>query len=181
MSILAQPTSMPAAGAQRATPKATFDIIFRNASFGSALLVLVLLAGIMLSMVIGGWPAFRQFGIGFLTGTQWDTQTDVYGGLAGQRRHAQHGADRAAHRRAPVARHRRLPDPARATLVQAAGRNGRRAASLPCRPSSTACGASSSSCPCSRPMCRCRSRHRRGHADPRHHPLFALSPRASAS
>ncbi len=79
MSLAAQPTTMPSAGAQRATPKATFDLIFRNASFASALLVLVLLAGIMLSMVIGGWPAFREFGLGFLTGTQWDTQNDVYG------------------------------------------------------------------------------------------------------
>ncbi len=79
MSLAAEPTTMPRAGAQRATPKATFDLIFRNASFVSALFVLILLAGIMLSMVIGGWPAFRAFGLGFLTGTQWDTQNDVYG------------------------------------------------------------------------------------------------------
>ncbi len=79
MSLAAQPTTTPTAGQRRATPKATFDVVFRNASFASALLVLVLLAGIMLSMVIGGWPAFREFGFGFLTGTQWDTQNDVYG------------------------------------------------------------------------------------------------------
>ncbi len=79
MSLAAEPTTMPTPGTQRATPKATFDLIFRNASFGSALLVLILLAGLMLSMVIGGWPAFREFGLGFLTGTQWDTQADVYG------------------------------------------------------------------------------------------------------
>ncbi len=79
MSLAAQPTTTPTAGQRRATPKATFDAVFRNASFASALLVLVLLAGIMLSMVIGGWPAFREFGFGFLTGTQWDTQNDVYG------------------------------------------------------------------------------------------------------
>jgi phosphate transport system permease protein len=41
--------------------------------------VLILLAGIMLSMVIGGWPAFKAFGLGFITGSQWDTQADVYG------------------------------------------------------------------------------------------------------
>ncbi len=79
MSLAAEPTTMPTPGRQRATPKATFDLVFRNASFASALLVLLLLAGIMLSMVIGGWPAFREFGLGFLTGTQWDTQNDVYG------------------------------------------------------------------------------------------------------
>ncbi|MGL4974506.1 MAG: phosphate ABC transporter permease subunit PstC, partial [Bosea sp. (in: a-proteobacteria)] len=63
----------------RPTPKGTFDFIFRNASFGAALFVLLLLAGIMLSMVIGGWPAFREFGFGFLTSSVWDTQSDRYG------------------------------------------------------------------------------------------------------
>lgn len=69
----------PAAPAIRKTPKGTFDLVFRNASFLAALLVLVLLAGIMLSMVIGGWPAFREFGLGFITSSVWDTQNDKYG------------------------------------------------------------------------------------------------------
>lgn len=74
-------TSMPAAGAAavRKTPKATFDLVFRTASFGAALLVLVLLAGIMVSMVVGGWPAFREFGLGFITSSVWDTQNEQYG------------------------------------------------------------------------------------------------------
>ena len=42
-------------------------------------LVLALLAGIMISMIIGGWPAFREFGLGFLTSSVWDTQSDQYG------------------------------------------------------------------------------------------------------
>jgi phosphate transport system permease protein len=79
MTAVADHVSIPAAPAVRKTPKGTFDIVFRNASFASAIFVLILLAGIMLSMIIGGWPAFRQFGFGFLTGTQWDTQADVYG------------------------------------------------------------------------------------------------------
>jgi phosphate transport system permease protein len=78
MTAMAERVPMEAA-APRPTPKGTFDIVFRNASLLSALFVLVLLAGIMLSMVIGGWPAFRQFGLSFLSGTQWDTQADVYG------------------------------------------------------------------------------------------------------
>ncbi|WP_265056061.1 phosphate ABC transporter permease subunit PstC [uncultured Bosea sp.] len=73
-------TSIPGATPiVRKTPKATFDVIFRNASFGAALLVLVLLAGIMVSMVIGGWPAFREFGLGFITSSVWDTQNEQYG------------------------------------------------------------------------------------------------------
>ena len=63
----------------RRTPKATFDTVFRNASFLAALTVLVLLAGIMVAMVIGGWPAFREFGLSFLTSSSWDTMNDEYG------------------------------------------------------------------------------------------------------
>ncbi|MCX7339645.1 MAG: phosphate ABC transporter permease subunit PstC [Hyphomicrobiales bacterium] len=58
-----------------------FDPIFAALSKAAAITVLVLLAGIMASMIYGGWPAFREFGLGFLTGTQWDTMNDRYGGL----------------------------------------------------------------------------------------------------
>lgn len=63
----------------RKTPMGTFDLVFRNASLLAALFVLVLLAGIMLSMVVGGWPAFREFGLGFITSSVWDTQNEQYG------------------------------------------------------------------------------------------------------
>ncbi|CAH1670547.1 phosphate ABC transporter membrane subunit PstC [Hyphomicrobiales bacterium] len=73
-------TSIPGAKpVARKTPKAGFDLVFRNASFAAALLVLVLLAGIMVSMIVGGWPAFREFGLGFITSSVWDTQNDQYG------------------------------------------------------------------------------------------------------
>ncbi|KRD96271.1 phosphate ABC transporter permease [Bosea sp. Root381] len=79
MTAVTDMTSAPSAPAIRKTPKATFDFVFRNASFLAALLVLVLLAGIMVSMVIGGWPAFREFGFGFITSSVWDTQNEQYG------------------------------------------------------------------------------------------------------
>nr|WP_066735024.1 phosphate ABC transporter permease subunit PstC [Bradyrhizobium sp. CCH5-A9] len=79
MTAVTDTLSIPAARPQRKTPKGTFDIVFRNASLISALFVLLLLAVIMLSMVIGGWPAFKAFGLSFITGSQWDTQADVYG------------------------------------------------------------------------------------------------------
>lgn len=79
MTAVTDMTSAPPAPAIRKAPKATFDIVFRNASFLAALLVLVLLAGIMVSMVVGGWPAFREFGPGFLTSSVWDTQNEQYG------------------------------------------------------------------------------------------------------
>jgi phosphate transport system permease protein len=65
---------------RKASPFAS-DAIFAAASRAAAIMVLVLLAGIMLSMLYGGWPAFSEFGLGFFTGTQWDTMNDEYGGL----------------------------------------------------------------------------------------------------
>lgn len=81
MTAVTDMTSIPAAPkpVARRTPKATFDVVFRNASFLAALLVLALLAGIMLSMIVGGWPAFREFGLGFITSSVWDTQNEQYG------------------------------------------------------------------------------------------------------
>jgi phosphate transport system permease protein len=58
----------------------TSDHLFRLASLGSALLVLIVLAGILAAMVYGGLPAFREFGLGFITSSVWDVQNDQYGG-----------------------------------------------------------------------------------------------------
>jgi phosphate transport system permease protein len=57
----------------------SFDDAFRLASLGSALIVLVVLLGIIGSMIYGGWPAFREFGLGFITSSVWDVQRDQYG------------------------------------------------------------------------------------------------------
>lgn len=56
-----------------------FDQGFRFASYGSALIVLAVLAGIIGSMVYGGWPAFQEFGFGFITSSVWNVGQDQYG------------------------------------------------------------------------------------------------------
>jgi phosphate transport system permease protein len=56
-----------------------FDQGFRWASYGSALIVLAVLAGIIGAMLYGGWPAFREFGFGFLTSSVWNVGQDQYG------------------------------------------------------------------------------------------------------
>jgi phosphate transport system permease protein len=63
----------------RRSAQPAFDRAFRWASYGSALLVLAVLAGIIGSMIHGGWPAFREFGFGFLTSTAWNVGRDQYG------------------------------------------------------------------------------------------------------
>jgi phosphate transport system permease protein len=55
------------------------EAIFRWLCLGAATLLLAALAGVVISLAIGGWPAFRQFGFGFLTSTDWNPVTEVYG------------------------------------------------------------------------------------------------------
>ena len=59
---------------------AGFDRFFKAAAVGCAALVLLVLAGILVAMVYGGWPAFREFGFfGFATGSVWNVGADQYG------------------------------------------------------------------------------------------------------
>ena len=53
--------------------------LFRALCFGAATLLLAALAGVVVSLAIGGWPAFRQFGVGFLFSTAWDPVNEIYG------------------------------------------------------------------------------------------------------
>ena len=45
------------------------------------LLTLALLAGIIVSLVIGAWPAIQKFGLGFLWHSEWDPVKENFGGL----------------------------------------------------------------------------------------------------
>lgn len=58
---------------------AAFDPIFRFACLGAATMLLAALAGVVVSLAIGGWPAFAKFGLGFFTSTDWNPVTEVYG------------------------------------------------------------------------------------------------------
>jgi phosphate transport system permease protein len=41
--------------------------------------VLVLLGAIIVELFLGGWPAFRAFGLAFITSTEWDPVQEVFG------------------------------------------------------------------------------------------------------
>ena len=64
---------------QRVAPWA--DTLFAALAHGAAWLTLALLAGIIVSLVIGAAPAIKEFGLGFLWSTDWDPVKDKYGGL----------------------------------------------------------------------------------------------------
>jgi len=55
------------------------DFLFHKLTLGFALLVLLMLMAIIASLLSGAWPAFKQFGIGFLTSTTWDPVKNQYG------------------------------------------------------------------------------------------------------
>jgi phosphate transport system permease protein len=57
------------------------DFLFHKITFSFAFSVLLVLAGIIASLVIGAWPAFREFGPAFITTVEWDPVNDKYGAL----------------------------------------------------------------------------------------------------
>nr|WP_081682157.1 phosphate ABC transporter permease PstC [Pseudacidovorax intermedius] len=57
------------------------DLLFGWAAKGAALLTLALLIGILVSLVIGAWPAIAKYGLGFLTSSVWDPVQEEFGGL----------------------------------------------------------------------------------------------------
>lgn len=59
--------------------QAVFDLMFRNLTRISAFGVLLLLAAIIGSLVMGSMPAIKAFGFGFLTSAEWDPVNDQFG------------------------------------------------------------------------------------------------------
>jgi phosphate transport system permease protein len=57
------------------------DRLFGWAAKGAALVTLGLLAGILVALLIGAWPAIEKYGLGFLTNSVWDPVAGEFGGL----------------------------------------------------------------------------------------------------
>jgi phosphate transport system permease protein len=57
------------------------DRLFGIAAKSAAFLTLAMLLGILLSLVVGAYPAMQKFGFGFLTSTTWDPVKEDFGGL----------------------------------------------------------------------------------------------------
>jgi len=72
------PVSRPP-GPRRSAPWA--DSVFSFFAHAAAILTLALLAGIIVSLVIGAMPAIREYGLSFLWRSDWDPVKNSYGGL----------------------------------------------------------------------------------------------------
>ena len=72
-------TNPPPINTVRRSPLA--DRFFGFMALAAALLTLGLLIGILVSLVVGAWPAISKYGLGFLTSSVWDPVKNEYGGL----------------------------------------------------------------------------------------------------
>ncbi|HEU4372262.1 MAG TPA: phosphate ABC transporter permease subunit PstC [Telluria sp.] len=57
------------------------DFIFHKVTMLFAASVLLVLLGIIVSLMMGSAPAFKEFGLGFITTVEWDPVNDKYGAL----------------------------------------------------------------------------------------------------
>ena len=57
----------------------TLDVLFRGATWFFAACVLIILAGVLVSLVVGAVPALTKFGWTFLTSSSWNPVTEVFG------------------------------------------------------------------------------------------------------
>ncbi|THD68626.1 phosphate ABC transporter permease subunit PstC [Phenylobacterium sp.] len=73
--VIAQPVLRRRASARGAILSTLFEWL----CFGAASALLAALAGLLVSLLIGGWPALHKFGFSFLTVSTWNPVTDVYG------------------------------------------------------------------------------------------------------
>ena len=68
-------------GNKRAQRSKGFDTFFSWATFVASWGTVALLLWIALEVGYAALPAVRQYGLGFIVGTQWDTNNDQYGAL----------------------------------------------------------------------------------------------------
>jgi phosphate transport system permease protein len=59
-----------------------WDKVYRWLTWSSAVGVLIILGGVILSLLIGSLPALREFGFSFLTEQRWNPVTEKFGALA---------------------------------------------------------------------------------------------------
>jgi len=70
------------AGSAKARSVVLQDRIFFYMTVASAVLVVLVLVGVMVSLVIGAWPALSHSGLSFLWTERWSKKAQIFGALA---------------------------------------------------------------------------------------------------
>jgi phosphate transport system permease protein len=79
MSVATDTDAPPGAAPARTAKGVVFDRGFEILCFAAATLLLSALGGLIVSLAIGGWPAFAKFGFTFFVSSEWDPVQEVYG------------------------------------------------------------------------------------------------------
>jgi phosphate transport system permease protein len=80
--VTAETAGAARVGAEKGRAGAIGDVVFRALTFLFALLVLLILGGVIVSLIIGAWPALRTFGFFSFVVTQvWNPVTQQFGAL----------------------------------------------------------------------------------------------------
>ena len=58
------------------------DKTFHSLTFAAALFVLILLGSIIVSLIVGAWPAVEKFGVGFLYTQRWSVNKEIFGAIS---------------------------------------------------------------------------------------------------
>jgi len=74
--------AIPAATSSKGRKQQLQDLLFRRSTEFFALCVLLLLGGVIVSLIIGAWPALSTFGLGFVVSEVWNPVTDKFGAWA---------------------------------------------------------------------------------------------------
>jgi phosphate transport system permease protein len=80
--FLSQGAAAPVARSKAIQRLQAGDAIFRLLTLSSAVLVLALLGGVIVSLIIGSAPAFQAFGWRFLIDQSWNPVTEHFGAIA---------------------------------------------------------------------------------------------------
>jgi phosphate transport system permease protein len=79
---LLQSVSAGTLSATHVARERSVERMFRAATLVAAVLVLLLLGGVAISLIHGGWPALAHFKLDFLTTEIWNPVTEKFGALA---------------------------------------------------------------------------------------------------
>jgi phosphate transport system permease protein len=71
--------AVPVATSNKGRKQQLQDLVFRCSTEFFALCVLLLLGGVIVSLIIGAWPALSTFGLGFVVSEVWNPVTDKFG------------------------------------------------------------------------------------------------------
>src|SRR6185295_11751278 len=79
MTAIADTADVASPAPPRSARGTTLDRAFEILCFSAATFLLTALGGLVISLIIGGWPALSKFGFGFFTSAEWDPVAEIYG------------------------------------------------------------------------------------------------------